>query len=77
MIIGQITEDREAVVQIRLRGSDSLEVEVKAIVDTGFTDFLTLPEYLMTELSFPRLDTMRIRLAVGQAPSNFLPLEQS
>ena len=43
MIAGRVNNRREAEVRIRVRGPSGVEVEVRAVVDTGFTSYLTLP----------------------------------
>lgn len=65
MTIGQISADREAIVTVRLRGSDGAETEIEAVLDTGFSDFLTLPLLLIDALLLPRLNSAQIRLADG------------
>lgn len=42
MIIGQVTADQEAIIPLIVRGPHGEELEIEAIVDTGFTGFLTL-----------------------------------
>jgi clan AA aspartic protease len=41
------------------------EVEIPVILDTGFSDYLTLPQSLIDELAFRRRDTTQIKLADG------------
>jgi predicted aspartyl protease len=43
MIRGTVNASREAVVRLRLRGPTGVEAEIDAIIDTGFTETLTLP----------------------------------
>lgn len=43
MIQGIVNVRRAAVVRLRVRGPGGVEAEVDAIVDTGFTSYLTLP----------------------------------
>ncbi len=52
MIHGFVTSRREAVVCVVVRGPRSHE-EVEAMVDTGFTAFLTLPPSLVEALDLP------------------------
>jgi clan AA aspartic protease len=51
MINGVVNSDREATIRIVIVGPSGKEEEVEAIIDTGFTGFLTLPPALVTALS--------------------------
>ena len=42
MIIGQVTADQEAIIPLIVRGPHGEELDIEAIIDTGFTGFLTL-----------------------------------
>ena len=55
MIEGFVNTELEAVVPLSLRGPDGREVEVEAVVDTGYTGSLTLPPPLVAELQSPYL----------------------
>jgi len=46
MIIGFMNASLEAIVRLIVYGLDGQEREVEAIIDTGFTGFLTLPSTL-------------------------------
>jgi clan AA aspartic protease len=63
MITGAVTPDREAIVRLRVRGSQ--EVEVDAVLDTGFTEFLSLPPALIAALALPYVTLDRVMLADG------------
>ena len=65
IITGEVTAAREARIRLRVRGTQGQEVEVNAVVDTGFTDALTLPPALITSLGLPFRDTVRALLADG------------
>jgi clan AA aspartic protease len=52
VIVGTVTENREAIIRLIVRGLNGQEQEVEAVVDTGFTGFLTLPPRLITSLGF-------------------------
>lgn len=52
MISGFVNFGREAVVRVVVRGPHSRE-EIEALVDTGFTAFLTLPQTLVVALELP------------------------
>jgi clan AA aspartic protease len=55
MIVGVVNANREAVIQLVVRGSKGQEQEIQAIIDTGFTGFLTLPLALIDSLGLPWL----------------------
>jgi clan AA aspartic protease len=50
MIIGAVNADREAIIHLVVRGPDGQEQEVEAVIDTGFTGFLTLSPSLIAFL---------------------------
>ncbi len=66
MMTGQVTARREAVVSIRLRGMDGTELDVEAVLDTGFDDYLTLPGSLIAVLGLPQVEAVPIVLGDGQ-----------
>ena len=43
MITGTVTDDREIVIQLEALAADQSPVSFRAVVDTGFNGFLTLP----------------------------------
>jgi clan AA aspartic protease len=49
MITGVVTGD-EAVVQLRIRGRRGKAQDIEAVIDTGFTAWLTVPPALVTAL---------------------------
>ena len=55
----------EPVVRLALRGPSGLTREVDAVVDTGFTGFLTLPPAIVTALDLRRADVQVVVLADG------------
>jgi clan AA aspartic protease len=63
MISGMITASREALVRVRVRGSQ--EIEVDAVLDTGFTEYLSLPPSLIALLALPYVTLDRVMLADG------------
>jgi len=65
MIRGKVNSRREAVVRLKVRGPGLTEVEVEAVVDTGFSASLTLPATLVTELGLERQSRGRATLADG------------
>ena len=44
MIIGKVTANREAVIELEIIGSNQRKENVEAIIDTGFNGYLTLSE---------------------------------
>jgi clan AA aspartic protease len=53
MIVGRVNAFCEAIVRLSVRGFLDVEQEIEAIVDTGYTGFLTLPPDLITALRLP------------------------
>lgn len=53
MIAGTVNADREPLIPIRVHDADGQEREFAAVVDTGFTGWLTLPQDLITALRLP------------------------
>ena len=53
MIEGAVNEAYEAVVALSLQGPEGQSQEIEAVLDTGYSGFLTLPNALVTELGLP------------------------
>ena len=53
MIEGAVNVAYEAVIPLRLQGPDGLTRDIEAVVDTGYSGFLTLPSSLVSELRLP------------------------
>lgn len=53
MIEGKVNADLEAVVRLSVQGPAGRTREMDAVVDAGYSGFLTLPEALATELRLP------------------------
>ena len=66
---GMVTADREAVIDLRIRGSGDQEIQVEAVIDTGFTGFLTLPKRLIDHLALAFMGPTRAVLADGHEVS--------
>ncbi len=49
MIIGRITKNQEAIVELEVVGSNRQE-KIEAVIDTGYDGFLTLPIKLINRL---------------------------
>jgi clan AA aspartic protease len=69
MIHGQVSA-HHIVVPVPLRLPNQSEIEVKFVVDTGLTGFLTLPPAVMTALNLPFL--RRISASLADGSTNFL-----
>lgn len=65
MITGAVTPGREAIVQVRLRGPQGALTAIDAVLDTGFTEYLSLPQVWVTALALPYLFTDDAVLADG------------
>lgn len=65
MITGRVTSTPEALLTLQLRGTQGHEVQIQAVLDTGFTDYLTLPPDVISELSLTSMDTVNCQLADG------------
>jgi clan AA aspartic protease len=65
MMIGSVNADREAMLQIRVLGPHGQSVVADAVVDTGFTDDLSLPADLLAQLQLPFAKVSKYTLADG------------
>lgn len=65
MIVGIVTPSREAVLRLKVRGPGGLEEEVEAVIDTGFTDYFTVPPALTARLRLTLGGAMQATLADG------------
>jgi clan AA aspartic protease len=65
LIVGEVTADREAVLPLELRGPSGLYANIDAAVDTGFTDFLLIPESLAAELDLRFRESAQFNFADG------------
>jgi predicted aspartyl protease len=63
--VGRVTSDREAVVPITVENSRGASRTVQAVLDTGFTGFLTLTAHHIEDLALPSLGRERVLLASG------------
>jgi clan AA aspartic protease len=65
MIRGVVTAHREPLIKLRVL-SPTQEVEFEAVIDTGFNDFLTLPQNLIDSLRLPFAAPILATLADGK-----------
>ena len=69
MIEGVVNSAYEAVIPLSLRGPAGQAQEVEAVIDTGFTGFVTLPPSLAAELGLVFMGTSEATLADGSEVS--------
>jgi len=65
VITGRVNADYEAVVVLDLQGLTGETRRLEAVVDTGFSGFLTVTPAIVTELALPFLMMGRALLADG------------
>ena len=63
MMEGFVNANLEAVVPLSLRGPEGQAREVDAVIDTGYSGFLTLPPSLVAALGLPYVLSSRATLA--------------
>ena len=65
MIEGVVNARNEAVIRLALDGPTGQTREMDAVIDTGYSEYLTLPPTVVTELGLPFVGFMRASLADG------------
>jgi clan AA aspartic protease len=50
MMMGNVNSRREAIIQFAVLGENNQRQAVKAVIDTGYTGFLTLPSAIIAKL---------------------------
>jgi clan AA aspartic protease len=65
MIIGVVNANREATIRLVVHGANGQSQEIEAVIDTGFTGFLTLPSSLIALLGLSWLGRQQAMLADG------------
>lgn len=50
MMMGSVNSRREAIIQFAVLGENNQRQAIKAVIDTGYTGFLTLPSAIITRL---------------------------
>jgi len=65
VIRGTVTADREAAIRLTVAGPGGHELEVEAIIDTGFDGWFTLPPSLIASLGLQWRRRSRALLADG------------
>jgi predicted aspartyl protease len=66
MITGSVVAGREAIIPVSLLGTNGRVEPIDAILDTGFTGFLTLPLPQIARLGFPYEGIIHARLGDGR-----------
>ena len=69
MIEGFVNAAREAVISLLLQGQAGRTMEVEAVVDTGFTRFITLPPEIISALGALPAGANRVMLGDGSEAS--------
>ena len=65
MVKGRVTSDREAVVPVKVRGKAGQQEDFSAVLDTGFTEYLTLSRETIARLSLRHVHTAQVVLGDG------------
>ena len=65
MITGVVNANHEATIPLVVHAIHGQEEAIEAIIDTGFTGFLTLPPMLIKALGLPWLGRQRAKLGDG------------
>jgi predicted aspartyl protease len=66
MMPGVVNGNLEATIRLMVRGSGGQELEIEAVIDTGFNGFLTLSPALVGQLGLLHIGQSRALLANGQ-----------
>ena len=65
LITGQVTPDREAVIPVEVRGVEGRQEDFTAVLDTGFTEYLTLSSEIIARLGLKQVHTAQVVLGDG------------
>src|SRR5882672_1416447 len=65
MLRGIVVHAQEARVPIVVRGESEREIEIEAVIDTGFTEILAIPQHVIDALAMPFREIVRFALADG------------
>lgn len=66
MIEGRVTANREAIVRLEVLAADSTKQTIDFVVDTGFTEFISLSENEIDALGLPEAGKSDFRFASGE-----------
>jgi clan AA aspartic protease len=70
MITGEVTPKRAAVIDLQVQNAAADAQTIRAVVDTGFTETLTIPPNVAASLSLLRVNRMPMFLA-GDVQAEF------
>ena len=65
MITGRVSSAQEAIIPLQVLGPGSKQINIDAVIDTGFNDYLTLLPIQVTALSLPQQAVLRATLGDG------------
>lgn len=65
MMTGQVTANREAVIELEVVDSEQRKEKVEAVIDTGFNGYLTLPSDIVSRLQLQLAGNRRATLGDG------------
>jgi clan AA aspartic protease len=65
MRIGEVTAAKEAIVKLTVHGPQGQQQEVSAVLDTGYTEYVTLPPSTISALILPYQYSLPMYLADG------------
>lgn len=66
MIVGELSEYNEISVTLSLRNEEGEDATVAAILDTGFSSYLVIPQNVVERLALPQIDLEDARMADGR-----------
>lgn len=67
MMIGSISEGREAVLRLQTQGPEDQSVEVEGVIDTGYNGTLSLPPEIIAALALPSRVARQVTLGDGSS----------
>ncbi len=65
MMTGEVEASGDAVIAVNVRGPGGTTIEARAVIDTGFNDYLTLPLTTIEYLQLIAMEEVRYSLADG------------
>ncbi|MEK6405653.1 MAG: hypothetical protein AABN34_01680 [Acidobacteriota bacterium] len=73
---GLVNSKREAVIWITVCAPQGERLEIEALIDTGYSSYLTLPSKMIATLRLSTLGTEQLTLADGSEISSDLCMAQ-